>query len=252
MNRLHIIMPALGWTPGIEDSLKSLGQVPSARLGQVLIVAPGRQLEDITRELDRRTFLVTRPRLVEETGKGVYPAYNNGLDALSGESGYVIFLGAGDCLHTPATELCKAMDSGTPLICIPVDGDPATLRRFPARSWGLLTCLPNSQGCIFNLNLGEYLRYDEKFAIHDDVLQRLDIMRHARCLHIDCPPLVTIEPAGVSGVQSFRKIVQHSVERVRLFGPILLHGEPLLAVKYLAGIARVVARYLKNIERVSA
>jgi hypothetical protein len=136
------------------------------------------------------------------------------------------------------------MEQGTPLICTPVVGDPATLRRFPNRDWGLISCLPCSQGCVFNLSLGDRLRFAGKFRIYDDVLQLLAITRITRGLRIEHGPIVTIEAAGISGVQSVRKILEHCSERLRLSTRILLSGEPILAAKYLVGMSRVVGRYL--------
>lgn len=244
MTRIHLVLPALTWDSSLEATLASIANIPTSMMGQTIIIAPAAQLPKISRHLDSWSLNSPKPRLLAETGKGVYPAFNNGLDALKGATGYVIFLGAGDCLNSPEPPLCDAMAADVSLVCLPTGGDPATLRRFPAQPWGLLTCLPNSQGCVFNLKLGAKLIYQERFAIYDDVLQRIAILQSEPHTRLDCAPIVTIDGHGVSGVQTPGKILRHFSERRALFLPILRLRQPLLATKYLIGSLKDIVRYV--------
>lgn len=243
---LHFIVPVIAWSDGLELTLKSVLNVPEEMRGTFVLIAPPDRLGDIRSRVERiECSLSIRIAYVKESGKGVYPAFNDGLRHLAGQTGYVVFLGAGDVLHEPAQPVVDAMRNGSSLICIPVGGDPAILRRvFGRRGW--ISCLPNPQGCIYNLSLGPLLNYEERLRIYDDVVQRIAIIHRHGCVELDVNPLITIDGHGVSGAQTLKKVGEHFDERLSLFLPVFAFNEPILALKYVIGSVAMLWRYARG------
>lgn len=241
--KLHFVLPTLSWSDPLRLSLVSIESIGADHLGQIIVITPARSMRDIQDGIASLPALGSHVTLVEETGRGVYPGFNDGLRELEGERGYVVFLGAGDIVHPLSPLVVDAMDEGTMLICVPAGGDRATVRRLlGSRGW--LTCLPNPQGCLYNLELGALLRYEERLRIYDDVVQRIAIIRKHGCKWLDCRPLISIDGHGVSGAQNMRKVFEHFRERFALLLPLMRHKEPVLALKYVAGSAAMFVRYL--------
>ncbi|MGB2271872.1 MAG: hypothetical protein ACPH15_02520 [Pseudomonadales bacterium] len=244
MEKINFILPAMDCSVELRETLSSISLIQANRRGVVVVIFPSKEFTDKKNEITSDYSDPLDLRVVEESSPGVYPGFNDGLQCLRSVGGYVVFLGAGDIVHEPSKLLLQEMDSGVDLICMPAGGDGANLRKIKAVSHEYLICLPNPQGCVYKLSIGDDIKYKTTYRIYDDVIQRIKVIKKYHYKVIDSSPLITIDGHGVSGAQTIRKVLEHFSERASLLLPVIRLGEPILACKYLIGSLAMFGRYL--------
>ncbi len=247
--KLYFIVPSLKADSHLERTLESIG----ARLASnahVILVCPAPALPGVRQmagALARaHAFSV---EVLEEMKRGVYPAYNDGVRRLlsDGREGRIVFLGAGDRFILPSTTLAEILADNPDVACFKVAGDPTSLRpvAFAPGSRKGLRRLPHHQGMIFSISLGRALLFPENHSIYADVEQRARALLAAERIVVSERELSAVAPAGISGVRSFAAVKRHARGRVAIARMLFMElKQRRLALRYLAGVPRVIARWL--------
>lgn len=234
---IHVVVPTLRIDESFIATIRSLSRLEDL-LGRIIVVAPAAVCEeaDVFTDLGVEFF--------PEKGKGVYCCFNQAIAELGQSDGYVLFLGAGDCVVAVSDCLRAAMLSRSDVIMTGIirpDG-PNGMAGKPEHLFRTKGCflarLPHHQGMLYRMELIRNTLYPENFGIYGDVVQRARALKAPSCVSIDLTMVETAE-AGVSNYKDWRRIWKHLAERAKLSMPLILMGEPLLAVRYFAGSFKV-------------
>lgn len=242
---MHFVIPALSFDGELRMTLDSLLPLTPC-LGRIIIIAPS--LLDI----DHSFLEFSQAEILIQEKKGVYSCFNQGIEALSRELGYVMFLGSGDRISLTCDDALRVLAAGSDLIVgrvLEANGaiDPTRYRRlrFPYLGDQIIQ-LPHHQAMMYKVDFIQNFKFPTHYVIYGDVEQRTSMLRSLEVGTSDFA-FSQVAPPGLSSYSNIRGLNTHFIERLRVAVALFSRGEYVLGARYWVGLAKVLTSSLSSI-----